>query len=61
MREDVKRLCDELKLRLNKEEQVLFDAYLGMLDDASLGVEKIVTNIELQTIKEFAGFPVPRQ
>ena len=30
------------------------------LDDASLGVEKIVTNIELQTIKEFAGFPVPK-
>lgn len=28
------------------------------LDDASLGVEKIVTNIELQTIKEFAGFPL---
>ena len=30
------------------------------LDDAPLGVEKIVTNIELQTIKEFAGFPVPK-
>ncbi|MDB5871153.1 MAG: hypothetical protein JWQ07_595 [Ramlibacter sp.] len=30
------------------------------LDDASLGVEKIVTNIELQTIKEFSGFPVPK-
>lgn len=30
------------------------------LDDASLGVEKIVTNIELQTIKEFTGFPLPR-
>jgi DNA-binding Lrp family transcriptional regulator len=30
------------------------------LDDAGLGVEKIVTNIELQTIKEFAGFPLPR-
>ena len=29
------------------------------LDDATLGVEKIVTNIELQTIKEFTGFPVP--
>jgi DNA-binding Lrp family transcriptional regulator len=29
------------------------------LDDASLGVEKIVTNIELATIKEFAGFPLP--
>lgn len=28
------------------------------LDDPSLGVEKIVTNIELQTIKEFAGFPL---
>jgi DNA-binding Lrp family transcriptional regulator len=30
------------------------------LDDASLGVEKIVTNIELQTIKEFTGFSLPR-
>jgi len=30
------------------------------LDDPALGVEKIVTNIELQTIKEFTGFPVPR-
>jgi DNA-binding Lrp family transcriptional regulator len=30
------------------------------LDDAPLGVEKIVTNIELQTIKEFAGFPLPQ-
>ena len=29
----------------------------GWLDDAQLGVEKIVTNIELQTVKEFAGFP----
>ena len=31
----------------------------GWLDDTALGVEKIVTNIELQTIKEFAGFPLP--
>ncbi|MES2937097.1 MAG: Lrp/AsnC family transcriptional regulator [Pseudomonadota bacterium] len=30
------------------------------LDDGTLGIERIVTNIELQTIKEFAGFPVPR-
>jgi DNA-binding Lrp family transcriptional regulator len=30
------------------------------LDDAAMGVEKIVTNIELQTIKEFAGFPIPK-
>jgi DNA-binding Lrp family transcriptional regulator len=30
------------------------------LDEAALGVEKIVTNIELQTIKEFQGFPLPR-
>lgn len=30
------------------------------LDDASLGVEKVVTNIELQTIKEFTGFPLPQ-
>lgn len=39
VREDVKRLGEELKVRLNKEEQVLFDAYLGMLDDESLGGE----------------------
>jgi DNA-binding Lrp family transcriptional regulator len=30
------------------------------LDDPALGVEKIVTNIELATIKEFTGFPLPR-
>ncbi|MBE7940439.1 MULTISPECIES: Lrp/AsnC family transcriptional regulator [Ramlibacter] len=29
------------------------------LDDSALGVEKIVTNVELQTVKEFAGFPLP--
>src|SRR3569623_1687156 len=34
----------------------LINAWLA---DATLGVEKIVTNIELQTIKEFTGFPVP--
>lgn len=28
------------------------------LDDPQLGVERIVTNVELQTIKEFRGFPV---
>lgn len=39
VREDVKRLGKELEGRLNKEERVLFDAYLGMLDDASLGKE----------------------
>jgi len=32
----------------------------GWLDEAPLGVEKVVTNIELQTIKEFTGFPLPR-
>ena len=30
------------------------------LDDPALAVEKIVTNIELATIREFAGFPLPR-
>ena len=29
------------------------------LDDPALGIEKIVTNIELATIREFAGFPLP--
>lgn len=31
----------------------------GWLDDSSLGIEKIVTNVELQTVKEFSGFPLP--
>jgi DNA-binding Lrp family transcriptional regulator len=30
------------------------------LDESALGVEKIVTNIEMQTIKEFSGFPLPK-
>ena len=35
----------------------LTDAWL---DDVGLGIEKIVTNTEWQTIKEFAGFPLPQ-
>lgn len=30
------------------------------LDDPALGVEKIITNIELATIREFTGFPLPK-
>ena len=39
VRGDVKKLSKELEQRLSKEEQLLFDAYLGMLDDASLASE----------------------
>jgi len=39
VREDVQNLGDELEGRLNKEERSLFDAYVAMLDDASLGGE----------------------
>ncbi|WP_347331518.1 phosphoenolpyruvate--protein phosphotransferase [Marinimicrobium locisalis] len=39
VREDIKGLGEQLKLRLNREEQALFDAYLAMLNDASLGKE----------------------
>ena len=28
------------------------------LEDSALGIEKIVTNTELQTVKEFTGFPL---
>lgn len=41
VRNDVKNLGIELEARLNKEERILFDAYLAMLDDASLGREVI--------------------
>jgi DNA-binding Lrp family transcriptional regulator len=30
----------------------------GWLEDAALGIEKIVTNTDLQTVKEFSGFPL---
>ncbi|ACE83640.1 phosphoenolpyruvate--protein phosphotransferase [Cellvibrio japonicus] len=39
VREDIKSLGSQLKSRINREEQALFDAYLAMLDDASLGGE----------------------
>jgi phosphotransferase system, enzyme I, PtsP len=39
VREDIKALGATLKERLNREERALFDAYLAMLDDASLGGE----------------------
>ncbi|MFL0810888.1 MAG: phosphoenolpyruvate--protein phosphotransferase [Agarilytica sp.] len=39
VRNDVKNLGLELEDRLNKEERILFDAYLAMLDDESLGGE----------------------
>lgn len=38
-RDDIGRMGDELRSRLSREEQALFDAYLAMLDDASLGGE----------------------
>ncbi|MGH6626195.1 MAG: Lrp/AsnC family transcriptional regulator [Burkholderiaceae bacterium] len=36
------------------------DLTSAWLDDVGLGIEKIMTNTELQTIKEFAGFPLPK-
>lgn len=39
VRDDIKELGAQLKERLNREEQALFDAYLAMLDDASLARE----------------------
>lgn len=39
VREDIKSLGEQLRTRINREEQALFDAYLAMLDDASLARE----------------------
>jgi phosphotransferase system enzyme I (PtsP) len=38
-RDEIKELGEQLKSRLNREEQALFDAYLSMLDDSSLAGE----------------------
>ncbi len=53
VRNDIKGLGDKLKTRLNREEQALFDAYLAMLDDASLGGE-VVERIRRGTCAPFA-------
>ncbi|SMF55054.1 phosphotransferase system, enzyme I, PtsP [Alteromonadaceae bacterium Bs31] len=39
VREDIKKLASQLESRLNREERILFDAYIGMLDDTALGGE----------------------
>ncbi len=39
VKHDITKLTEKLETHLNKEERILFDAYLGMLDDASLGGE----------------------
>lgn len=48
VRTDIRKLSAELESRLNKEERVLFDAYIGMLDDTALGgevIEKIMSGL----------------
>ncbi|MDO6423422.1 phosphoenolpyruvate--protein phosphotransferase [Saccharophagus degradans] len=69
VREDVKRLGQSLENLLNKEERVLFDAYLGMLDDTSLArevTEKISmglaapyawSEVILDHVKTFSAMP----
>ena len=39
VRKDIKKMGKRLEDRLSRQEQALFDAYLAMLDDASLGGE----------------------
>lgn len=53
VREDVKTLGEELANRVNKEERQLFDAYVGMLDDASLGGE-VLERIRLGLTAQYA-------
>ena len=53
VREDVKTLGKELANRVNKEERQLFDAYVGMLDDASLGGE-VLERIRLGLTAQYA-------
>ena len=53
VREDVRLLGDELAHRVNKEERQLFDAYVSMLDDASLGGE-VMDRIRQNMSAEYA-------
>lgn len=53
VREDIKTLGSKLKERINREEQALFDAYLAMLDDASLGGE-VISRIRKGAVAAYA-------
>ncbi|WP_394202322.1 phosphoenolpyruvate--protein phosphotransferase [Marinagarivorans algicola] len=53
VRANVRLLGDELANRVNKEERQLFDAYVGMLDDASLGGE-VMDRIRQNISAEYA-------
>ncbi|HEY7884388.1 MAG TPA: phosphoenolpyruvate--protein phosphotransferase [Cellvibrionaceae bacterium] len=53
VREDIKALGEQLEERLNREERALFEAYLAMLDDASLGAE-VMTKIREGTSAPYA-------
>ena len=53
VRADVRLLGDELAHRVNKEERQLFDAYVSMLDDASLGGE-VMGRIQQNMSAEYA-------
>ncbi|MDO3387423.1 phosphoenolpyruvate--protein phosphotransferase [Gilvimarinus sp. SDUM040013] len=53
VREDIKALGKQLEERLNREERALFDAYLAMLDDASLGGE-VIAKIKEGTYAPYA-------
>ncbi|MDO3380999.1 phosphoenolpyruvate--protein phosphotransferase [Gilvimarinus algae] len=53
VRQDIKGLGEQLEERLNREERALFDAYLAMLDDASLGGE-VIAKIKEGTCAPYA-------
>lgn len=51
VKRDINKLAGQLESHLNKEERVLFDAYIGLLDDASVGgevAEKIKSGFSAQ-------------
>lgn len=60
VRDDIKSLDEQLGERLSREERVLFEAYLGMLDDAAIGGE-VVLRIESGLSAAFAWTEVIKE
>jgi len=51
VKQDIAKLTEQLENHINKEERALFDAYIGLLDDASVGGEaadRIETGLSAQ-------------
>jgi len=60
VKQDINKLAEALGDKLNREERVLFDAYIGMLDDRSLSAD-VIAKINSGLTAKYAWCEVVRE